>query len=104
MRRIVALAALAASVALAAPAEAKTRKAKTSAHRAPAAAVHAREGSPSDPYAVYVSGEYIGRDPDPGIRAFMIRNPHMGGSELTDVYDARPTALDGRTNKDRVIR
>ncbi len=77
MKSAIALAALAATVALAMPAEAKTRKAKTSAHRTHAAAVHAREGSPSDPYAVYVSGEYIGRDPDPGIRAFMIRNPHI---------------------------
>ena len=28
---------------------------------------------PSDPYAVWVAGTYVGRDPDPRVRAEMIR-------------------------------
>jgi hypothetical protein len=28
---------------------------------------------PSDPYAVWVAGTYVGRDPDPNVRAAMIR-------------------------------
>jgi hypothetical protein len=29
---------------------------------------------PSDPYAVWVAGTYVGRDPDPNIRAALIRD------------------------------
>jgi hypothetical protein len=29
---------------------------------------------PSDPYAVWVAGTYVGRDPDPNVRAAMIRD------------------------------
>ena len=72
------LAALIASAALALPAEAaSSKKHKATAHRASSATVQARPGSAADPYAVYVGGEYIGRDPDPNIRAFMMRNPHI---------------------------
>jgi hypothetical protein len=28
---------------------------------------------PTDPYAVWVAGTYVGRDPDPNVRAAMIR-------------------------------
>lgn len=28
---------------------------------------------PSDPYAVWVAGTYVGRDPDPNVRSSMIR-------------------------------
>jgi hypothetical protein len=71
------LAALVASAVVAAPAEAATKKHKKTVHRAPVSAVAPRPGIASDPYSVYVSGEYIGRDPDPNIRAYMVRNPHQ---------------------------
>lgn len=28
---------------------------------------------PTDPYAVWVAGTYVGRDPDPNVRSMMIR-------------------------------
>ena len=58
---IVALAALAVGIS---PALAKKAK-------RPRAAAHAAMAQ--DPYAVYVAGTYVGRDPDPGVRAQMIR-------------------------------
>jgi len=61
--------ALAASVALAAPAEAASKKRKKVVRPAPVTAVHSND--------VYVGGEFIGRDPDPFIRAMMRRNPHI---------------------------
>ena len=62
--------ALIAAVALAAPAEAASKKkSKKVSHRAPVSAVHSHD--------VYVGGEYVGRDPDPNIRSFMIRNPRI---------------------------
>jgi hypothetical protein len=70
------VAALIASVALAAPAAAAAKKHKKAVHRAGVSRVHASPGVASDPYSVYVSGEYVGRDPDPSIRASMMRNPH----------------------------
>jgi hypothetical protein len=66
--------ALIAAVALAAPAEA-AKKRKKEFRRAPVSTVHSYP-SPRQ-YDVYVSGEYIGRDPDPNIRSFMMRNPQI---------------------------
>jgi len=68
--------ALIASLALASPADAASKKKKKTVHRAPAGAVYSNREANSS-YDVYVSGEWIGRDPDPSIRAFMIRNPHI---------------------------
>ena len=69
------VAALVASMALTAPADAAPKTKKKVVHRAPTSAVYARGNQSS--YDVYVSGELIGRDPDPSIRAFMMRNPHI---------------------------
>jgi hypothetical protein len=77
MKLLLFVAALIASVALAAPAEAAAKKHKKAVHRTSVSRVHARPGVASDPYSVYVSGEYIGRDPDLNIRAYMTRNPHI---------------------------
>ena len=81
MKLSIVVAALIAPVALAGPGEAAIKKGKKAAQRtnpaAAAAAATARIGSPSDPYAVWFGGEYVGRDPDPGIRAFMMRNPRI---------------------------
>ena len=70
------MAALIASLALAVPADAAAKKKKKTAHRAPIGAVHSKSNASSS-YDVYVSGELVGRDPDPSIRAFMRRNPHI---------------------------
>lgn len=69
------VAALVAAVALAGPAEAAAKKRHKTVHRAKIGAMH----SPAQAQGtdVYVNGEYIGRDPDPNIRSFMIRNPHI---------------------------
>jgi hypothetical protein len=64
--------ALIVSAAIASAADAAKRHKKAIR---PNAAVSARPLA--DPYAVYVNGEYIGRDPDPNIRAFMLRNPRI---------------------------
>ena len=64
---------LVASVALATPADAASKRKKKAVHRAPIGAVYSKASS----YDVYVSGELVGRDPDPSIRAFMMRNPHI---------------------------
>jgi hypothetical protein len=45
-------------------------------HRAPIGTVYSKP-IPQSSYDVYVSGELVGRDPDPSIRAFMMRNPHI---------------------------
>ena len=66
--------ALMSSVALAQPAAAATKK-KQAAVR-PSVSTQARPALASDPTSVYVGGEYIGRDPDPNIRAYLTRNPH----------------------------
>jgi hypothetical protein len=68
-------AALVASAVLAAPADAATKKKKKVVHRAPVSSVYSKPNHSS--YDVYVSGELVGRDPDPSIRAFMMRNPHI---------------------------
>jgi hypothetical protein len=70
------LAALVASVAFAAPADAASKKKKKVVHRAPVSAVYSNANASSS-YDVYVSGELVGRDPDPSIRAYMMRNPHI---------------------------
>ena len=36
----------------------------------------------NDPYAVWVAGTYVGRDPDPNVRASLIR-------EFNHLFDAR---------------
>jgi ABC-type transport system substrate-binding protein len=75
MKLILSVAALIVAVALAAPAEAATKKPKKTVHRAPVSTTFVRPAV--HPYDVYVSGEWVGRDPDPAIRAFMMRNPHI---------------------------
>jgi len=75
MKIQVLVAAMIAFAALAAPADAATKKHKKAIHRANIGAVHA-PGRPQS-HDVYVNGELIGRDPDPNIRAFMMRNPHI---------------------------
>jgi hypothetical protein len=51
--------------------------------RPPVAAVDSPEARyRNDPYAVWVAGTYVGRDPDPNVRAAMIR-------EFNHLMDAR---------------
>jgi ABC-type amino acid transport substrate-binding protein len=68
--------ALIACVALAGPAGAAAKKHKKAAHRVGVAHTRIAPAAAADPYTVRVGGEYIGRDPDPNIRARMLRNPH----------------------------
>ena len=68
------VAALVASVAFAAPADAASKKKKKTYHRTQVGAVHYKQSGSND---VYVGSELVGRDPDPSIRAFMRRNPHI---------------------------
>jgi hypothetical protein len=71
MKRAV-LVALIASVALAIPtAAANAKKHKKTSHRSATSTVQATSNS----HDVYVGGQYIGRDPDPAIRAYMMRSP-----------------------------
>jgi len=67
--------ALIACVALVAPADAAPKKSKKQVHRAPAGMAY----SPANPHPhdVWFGGEYVGRDPDPNIRSFMMRNPRI---------------------------
>jgi hypothetical protein len=67
--------AMAASLALALPADAATKKRKKVMHRAPVSVTQTLDARHSTD--VYANGEYVGRDPDPNIRAFMIRNPRI---------------------------
>ncbi len=64
--------ALITSVALAAPAEA-AKKRKKQIHRAPVGEIY----SGRHPHEVWYGGDYVGRDPDPHIRSFMVRNPRI---------------------------
>jgi hypothetical protein len=73
MKTHILLAALVASVAFAVPADAASKKKKKVGHRAPIGAVYSKANS----QGVYVGGELVGRDPDPSIRAYMMRNPHV---------------------------
>ncbi|MBN8936263.1 MAG: hypothetical protein J0I13_08210 [Rhizobiales bacterium] len=76
MKLIVSVATLIVSIALAAPSEAATKKTnKKPVPRANASAIYSQPAV--HPYDVYVSGEWVGRDPDPSIRSFMMRNPHI---------------------------
>jgi hypothetical protein len=78
MKLPVLVATLIVSVVCAAPAAAATKKHKKAVAVPGSSATTTSHAKPaSDPYAVYVSGEYIGRDPDPNIRAYMARNPHI---------------------------
>jgi hypothetical protein len=81
MKLIVSVATLIVSIALAAPSEAAAKK--NSKQPVLGANISAAQFQPAvHPYDVYVSGEWVGRDPDPSIRSFMIRNPHIwDGSE-----------------------
>jgi hypothetical protein len=74
MKLPILVAALIASVAIVAPAAAAAKKSKKAVSRPSISKVQGRGAA--DPSAVYVSGEYIGRDPDPNIRAYMMKNPH----------------------------
>jgi hypothetical protein len=67
--------ALIVSAALAAPAEAASKKRKKQIHRAPVNEVYSH--SNRHPHEVWYGGDYVGRDPDPHIRSFMIRNPRI---------------------------
>jgi hypothetical protein len=67
--------ALIASVAMAAPADAASKKRKKEIRRAPVSAVYS--ATHPHPHDVWFAGEYVGRDPDPNIRSFMIRNPRI---------------------------
>ena len=67
--------ALIVSFSITTPADAASKTRKKVTHRAPIAAVHSKAAANS--YDVYVSGELVGRDPDPAIRAYMMRNPHI---------------------------
>jgi hypothetical protein len=71
------IAVLIAIVALTVPSIAEANKNKRGAHPVRHHAHQVKPGPASDPYSVYVGGEYIGRDPDPNIRAYMMRNPHQ---------------------------
>jgi hypothetical protein len=73
MKLPVLVAALIASVALAAPADAAAQKRGKGVHRAPVAAAQVR---PNGSYDVHVGGELVGRDPDPFIRSMIRRNPY----------------------------
>jgi hypothetical protein len=75
MKFQVLVAALVASFTFAAPADAATKKGKRVVHRASHGVVHSKPQVSS--HEVHVSGELVGRDPDPNIRAFMMRNPHI---------------------------
>lgn len=75
MKRPALVATLIAFVVMVSPAAAAAKKHKTAVARPDAHVAQARPAA--DPYAVYVGGEYIGRDPDPNIRASMMRNPHI---------------------------
>ncbi len=65
--------ALVVSLAMAAPVDAAAKKRKKLTHRAPIGAVQPRPST--DPYGAYVGGELVGRDPDPSIRSYIMRNP-----------------------------
>ena len=67
------VAALVASVALAVPADAASKKKKKTYHRTQSAVQYQQRNSND----VYVGNELVGRDPDPSIRAFMRRNPNI---------------------------
>ena len=75
MKLAILVAALIASVAMVSPADAASKKRKKAVHRTTIDAVQAKAAANS--HDVYVSGELVGRDPDPSIRAYMMRNPHI---------------------------
>jgi len=64
------VAALVASVAIATPADAASKKKKKTYHRAQVGAMHYQQNGSSD---VYFNNVLVGRDPDPSIRAYMRR-------------------------------
>lgn len=63
------------AAAMTAPAEAAAKKRKKVVQRTHHGLVQARPSGRS--YDVYVGNELVGRDPDPSIRAYMMRNPHI---------------------------
>jgi hypothetical protein len=64
-----------ASIAIASVAGAATKSPNKRSHvRPPATSIDSPEGRyRNDPYAVWVAGTYVGRDPDPNVRAALIR-------------------------------
>ncbi len=72
MKLSILVAALIASVALAVPADAASKKRKKVTHRAPMSAVQSAGYGAT---GVYVGGELVGRDPDPSIRSYIMRDP-----------------------------
>jgi hypothetical protein len=75
MKTAILAAALIASIAMVSPVDAASKKRKKVPHRTPIGAMQAKPAT--NPHDVYVSGELVGRDPDPSIRAYMMRNPHI---------------------------
>jgi hypothetical protein len=67
--------ALVASAALVAPADAAPKKQKKQVYRAPAYETYS--AARPHPHDVWFSNDYVGRDPDPNIRSFMMRNPRI---------------------------
>lgn len=57
------------------PANAEKHARKRLHLRAPTSSIETPEAKypPSDPYAVWVAGTYVGRDPDPRVRAELMR-------------------------------
>ena len=76
MKLAVVVAALTASVALSAPAEAASKKSKRVAHHAYVTAPMERNRATLKSQDVYFAGEVVGRDPDLNIRAYMHKDPH----------------------------
>jgi hypothetical protein len=64
------VATLVASVALAVPADAASKKKKKAYHRAEVGAMQYKQNGSND---VYFNNVLVGRDPDPSIRAYMRR-------------------------------
>jgi hypothetical protein len=78
MKPAVFMAIVAAAMLAASPVDAASgKKHKKSVQRADAGIVQRQSQPRSNSHDVYVGGEYIGTDPDPNIRAFMMRNPHI---------------------------
>lgn len=75
MKIFLLVATAAVSLALAAPAEAASKKHKKSVKRAHTGSVYSISARHPGSNDVYVGGEYIGRDPDPFIRLMMRQHP-----------------------------
>ena len=69
---------VAAATFAAGTAEAAKKKHPRVAKTVRPAVTHQVIGTPADPYAVYASGTYIGRDPDPAVRRQMLMDFYGG--------------------------